>query len=120
MKALQLFFAVLIPFFVFGCTKAGLNTEVNKSESVVLTLEEVAKHASEEDCWIIIRNKVYGVTDFISEHPGGSFRIIPSCGKDASEGFETQGGQGSHSQDAYQLLPEFLIGEIGATVQTAK
>jgi len=120
MKAFQLFFVLTITLFVIGCSKAGPNVEVNKPENVLLTVEEVAKHASEEDCWIIIRNKVYGVTDFISEHPGGSFRIIPNCGKDATEGFETQGGRGSHSQDAYQLLPEFLLGEIGTTVETTK
>lgn len=117
MKAFWLVFAITITFFVLGCSKAGSNAETNKFESVVLTVEEVAKHASEEDCWILIRNKVYGVTDFINEHPGGSFRIIPSCGKDATEGFETQGGRGSHSQDAYQLLPEFLLGEKGATIE---
>ncbi len=120
MKVFQLVFVSVITLFVFGCAKEEVKVEVAESKSVVLTLDEVAKHASEQDCWIIIRNKVYGVTDFINEHPGGSFRIIPSCGKDATEGFETQGGRGSHSQDAYQLLPEYLIGEIGATVEVKK
>lgn len=116
MKALQLFFVLTITLFAFGCSKAGLKS----TESVVLTVEEVAKHASDQDCWIIVRNKVYGVTNFINEHPGGSFRIIPNCGKDATEGFETQGGRGSHSQDAYQLLPDFLLGELGATIEVTK
>ncbi len=116
MKALHLFFVLTITLFAFGCSKAGLKS----TESVVLTVEEVAKHASDQDCWIIVRNKVYGVTNFINEHPGGSFRIIPNCGKDATEGFETQGGRGSHSQDAYQLLPDFLLGELGATIEVTK
>lgn len=84
--------------------------------SVVLTAEEVAKHNTETDCWLVIANKVYDVTDFINEHPGGSFRIIPNCGKDATQGFETQGGRGQHSADAYQLLPEYLIGELGSEI----
>ena len=29
------------------------------------TKEEVAKHASEESCWIIIENKVYDVTNWL-------------------------------------------------------
>lgn len=32
---------------------------------------EVLKHCSNRDCWIIIGNKVYDVTKFLDEHPGG-------------------------------------------------
>ncbi len=39
--------------------------------SKTFTKEEVAKHNKAEDCWIIVHNKVYDVTKFLSEHPGG-------------------------------------------------
>lgn len=32
-----------------------------------LTRDEVAKHNSNTDCWIIIGNKVYNVTKFLDE-----------------------------------------------------
>ena len=35
------------------------------------TPEEVAQHASQGDCWVILLGEVYDVTDFLSEHPGG-------------------------------------------------
>jgi|GEM_PF-1631609 len=35
------------------------------------TVAEVAEHASESDCWLILSGKVYEVTEFIPSHPGG-------------------------------------------------
>ena len=33
--------------------------------------QDVAQHSSENDCWVIVHGKVYDVTSFLSEHPGG-------------------------------------------------
>ncbi len=48
------------------------------------TLDDVAKHASETDCWMVVDGKVYNVTSGIDTHPGGP-QILQGCGKDATE-----------------------------------
>lgn len=73
---------------------------------------DVAKHNSNTDCWIIIENNVYNVTNFLNQHPGGADRITPYCGKDATQAFDTQGGEGSHSSTARNMREQYLIGSL--------
>ena len=54
----------------------------------VFTLEQVATHNSETDCWVIIGCQVYDVTSFLNDHPGGSRAILLFAGKDATEEFD--------------------------------
>jgi cytochrome b5 len=46
----------------------------------VYNLAEVKKHIKEDDCWIIVHGKVYDVTKFLDEHPGGFDIIISNTG----------------------------------------
>jgi cytochrome b involved in lipid metabolism len=76
-----------------------------------ITADEVAKHNSRTDCWLIIHDRVYDVTKYISSHPGGPI-IISSCGKDATEMFDNKPGDGSgHSEKAQDMLGNFYIGD---------
>jgi flavocytochrome c len=52
------------------------------------TWDEVKKHCSEKDCWIVIRDKVYDVSEFMADHPGGKESILIYAGADATEQFE--------------------------------
>ncbi|ETO30601.1 mitochondrial cytochrome b2 [Reticulomyxa filosa] len=55
------------------------------------TLEEVSRHNKATDCWLILYDKVYDVTSFVNDHPGGVNLIVDNSGKDATEVFESVG-----------------------------
>ena len=38
------------------------------------TKEEVASHKTLADCWLIINNRIYDVTQFLPRHPAGQSR----------------------------------------------
>jgi len=74
--------------------------------SSTYTLEEVKKHTTENNLWIIINNNVLDVTDFHRDHPGGSHIILNNAGTDCTELFNDIG----HSSDAKKLLDKYKIG----------
>ncbi|CAN6245335.1 unnamed protein product [Urochloa humidicola] len=82
----------------------------------VYSFEEVAKHSDRKDCWLVIAGKVYDVTAFMEEHPGGDEVLLACTGKDATADFEDIG----HSDDAKEMMPQYLIGEIDAASIPAK
>jgi L-lactate dehydrogenase (cytochrome) len=51
------------------------------------TIDEIKKHNTKTDCWIIIKKMVYDITDFLSIHPGGSTIMLTVAGEDATEYF---------------------------------
>ena len=57
------------------------------AEVPTFTLEEVAKHNTDKDCWVAVNGDVLNVTDFLRDHPGGKKAIMLFAGKDASEEF---------------------------------
>lgn len=84
---------------------SGVPTEQTFSSS------QVAEHSTESDCWTVIDRKVYNLTSYISQHPGGS-EILRACGRDGTKLFDTQGGRGKHSSQADAELKKLLLGSL--------
>jgi len=71
-----------------------------------LSVKDVAKHNSREDCWLIIEEKAYDVTTWIEKHPGGDI-LLSYAGLDATDVFEA-----FHDENSYKLLKGFYIGDV--------
>uniref|UniRef100_UPI00398F6161 cytochrome b5 type B n=1 Tax=Pristiophorus japonicus TaxID=55135 RepID=UPI00398F6161 len=83
--------------------KSGNDSAVN-----YLTMEEVKTHNGSKSTWLVIHDKVYDVTRFLEEHPGGEEVLFEQAGGDATESFEDVG----HSTDAREMLTQYFIGEL--------
>jgi L-lactate dehydrogenase (cytochrome) len=49
------------------------------AEENLISVEEISKHNTPEDCWIVVDGKVWDITDFAPEHPGGGESMYSSC-----------------------------------------
>ncbi|KAF8915236.1 cytochrome b5-like heme/steroid binding domain-containing protein [Mucidula mucida] len=76
--------------------------------SKTVTFEQLKSHSTKDDIWLLISGKVYDVTKFLDEHPGGDEVILAEASQDATEGFEDVG----HSDEARALLPGLLVGDF--------
>ncbi|KAK6929591.1 Cytochrome b5-like heme/steroid binding domain [Dillenia turbinata] len=74
----------------------------------MFTLAEVSEHNSPKDCWLVIVGKVYNVTEFLEDHPGGDEVLLSATGKDATDDFEDV----DHSTTAKAMMDEFYIGDL--------
>jgi 4-hydroxysphinganine ceramide fatty acyl 2-hydroxylase len=85
-------------------------SKVNKSK--IFTEEDLAPHNSLKSCWVTRNGKVYDVTEFLADHPGGEDLIVKHGGKDVSEAMNDE-LEHTHSDSAYEMLDEYLIGRLG-------
>lgn len=95
----------------------NINGTQNSNQTSGITLQEVAKHNTSIDCWMVISNNVYSLSSYLSSHPGGASTIISYCGQDGTVAFDSKGNSG-HSSFAHSLLAQYLVGQIGQSVTT--
>jgi cytochrome b involved in lipid metabolism len=111
------FVAVIMVYLIFrpssDVAAAAKLAEAKEAEAKIargpLTKSEVAKHRTDQDCWIIVEGRVYDITQYLDEHPGGGDVILPYAGKDATEPF--RGTQ--HFPDSVDaVIKNYLIGDL--------
>ncbi|KAH7628944.1 hypothetical protein B0T09DRAFT_169996 [Sordaria sp. MPI-SDFR-AT-0083] len=76
--------------------------------AATFTLDEVRKHNSKNDVWMVIHNKVYNATSYLEDHPGGSIILREVAGTDATEQFVEVG----HSAETDDILKELYVGDL--------
>ncbi|KAG8921826.1 fatty acid alpha-hydroxylase, partial [Tulasnella sp. 408] len=84
-----------------------------KSRAVrIFTREDLVNHNNTSSCWISRNGKVYDVTGFLQDHPGGDDLILNYAGKDVGE-IMKDSDEHDHSDSAYEMLEEYCIGRLG-------
>ncbi|KAL1820057.1 hypothetical protein DCAR_0416362 [Daucus carota subsp. sativus] len=86
------------------------------SDPKIHNFEDVAIHNKTKDCWLIIAGKVYDVTPFMDDHPGGDEVLLAATGKDATDDFEDTG----HSDNAREMMVKYYIGDIDSSTVPQK
>jgi len=76
--------------------------------SKTVTLEELSQHKTSTSVWMAIDSKVYDVTSFLDDHPGGEEVLRDKAGDDATEAYNDVG----HSDQAHEMLKKYLVGTL--------
>ena len=73
------------------------------------TMAQVRANNTAANCWAVINDSVYDLTNWIKSHPGGSGAIVGLCGTDGSSSFNARhGGQSSPKS----TLAGYLLGPL--------
>ena len=78
----------------------------------IYTAEDIAEHRSSSSCWVSRNGKVYDITKFLDDHPGGDDIVLKHAGLDVGEIMKDP-TEHEHSDSAYDMLDEFFIGRLG-------
>ncbi|KAL5514214.1 hypothetical protein ACEPAG_2302 [Sanghuangporus baumii] len=77
----------------------------------IYTADDVSRHNSRDSCWVSRNGKVYDVTGFLADHPGGEDYILAHAGGEVSDVMVDKETH-DHSESAYEMLDEFVIGRL--------
>lgn len=75
------------------------------------TRTEVESHNSASSCYVTIGAKVYDVTDFVDDHPGGGSLVLEYAGRDVEDILKDSDSH-THSEAAYDVLDDSLVGFV--------
>ena len=73
--------------------------------------EEVSRHKSRLDAWVVLDGRVYDITGFLYAHPGGLEVVAGHLGTDVSKILRSPDYH-LHSRAAYEILDHCCIGEL--------
>jgi len=74
------------------------------ASSPVIPWEEIGRHNTQKDCWVVIHDQVWDLTEFLFKHPGGAGIILKYAGRDATKAFSP-----IHPKDITDTLPRSTL-----------
>lgn len=108
-------FWLLVSVFWFGSLQVP---PVEESAAIavdkIISTTELAKHADQSSCWMAIRGSVYDLSAYLPEHPSRTDIVLPWCGKEATEAYNTKTKGRPHSSHADELLLKYRIGTLAS------
>ncbi|MCR4294595.1 MAG: cytochrome b5 domain-containing protein [Elusimicrobia bacterium] len=106
-------YSAFIAFLASVATIALLARLVPAPDSgAAVSVSELARHASAEDCWLAIEGGVYDVTAYVPAHPAPPRALLDWCGREATAAFGDKGGGRPHSPEARELLETLRVGTL--------
>lgn len=82
-------------------TPSAVASPAPTATKVGYTMTQVRANNTAANCWAVINDSVYDLTNWIKSHPGGSGAIVGLCGTDGSSSFSSK--HGNQSRPAAQL-----------------
>jgi len=76
-----------------------------------ITRAELTSHNSKKSCYVAIGTRVFDVTEFLADHPGGEDLVLEYAGKDIAEILVAEISH-KHSEAAYEILEEYVVGNL--------
>ncbi|EIE91115.1 hypothetical protein RO3G_15826 [Rhizopus delemar RA 99-880] len=76
--------------------------------SKVFTLKEIETHNSLKSLWVIFNGRVYDITEFVKDHPGGDDLLLQYAGQDITEVMYDKDHH-EHSEASYEILQDYMI-----------
>jgi 4-hydroxysphinganine ceramide fatty acyl 2-hydroxylase len=81
----------------------------------IISLDDLA---SPNKCLVTLDNRVYDVSQFLPDHPGGADLIAPYRGKDVSA-IMSDITSHEHSESAYEMLQDYVVGVLSTSKPTS-
>ncbi|KAL9228801.1 hypothetical protein vseg_004341 [Gypsophila vaccaria] len=77
----------------------------NTKKYYYISEEELSNHNKKGDIWISINGKIYDVSDWLKDHPGGDLALLYFGGQDVTDVFLAY-----HPQSSHMYLDQFFTG----------
>lgn len=78
----------------------------------IYTSEDLSNHKTAASCWVSRHGKVYDISTFLPDHPGGEDVVLKYAGGSVDATMK-DGEEHEHSEAAYDMMEEYLVGRLG-------